>query len=119
MARLTEEQHADDRASAQELLDLGMVTTWRELGAAFGMTAQAAYSRFGKGSKKRPGYGLVMNRREPTFRRQVSVTLDADMDERLEQLRKEYPAPPPSRAQIVRDMLRERLMEMTDSQFAA
>ncbi len=88
---------------AQLLIDTGRVRTWRQLGAAFEISAQAANARFGK------QYGLGMPRRPRQFRRMVSVSLDAETDAQLEKIRSRYEGETPSRAEVVRDILRERL----------
>lgn len=107
-----------DRALAEELIEAGLVTTWRQLGAAFEISAQAANARFRT-------YGLRMPPRPPRqFRRMVSVSLDRELDTALEAIRahrEEQCAPgqeAPSRAQIVRDLLREHLLMLEQPQVA-
>ncbi len=109
MAGLTPQQHANDRAMAEELIAEGLVTTWKQLGAAFEISAQAANARFGK------QYGLRMPKRPRQFRRMVSVSLDQEMDTALETIRKRLEAPgmeTPSRAHIVRELLRDHLLSL-------
>lgn len=101
MATLTPEEHDEHKALASELIEAGRVHSWRELGRAFGISAQAAQMRFGN------QYGLVMPARVRTERQMVSVSLDAELAERLERLREQ--SSHDSRAGVVRELLREHL----------
>lgn len=103
MANLSPQIHHEQKTLAQELIDSGRVITWRDLGKAFGITAQAAQMRFGH------TYGLALPAREPANRHMVSVSLSTALEGRLEAARahaahRDTPGRS-SRAHIVREIL--------------
>lgn len=107
MATKTPQQHADDKALAEQLIARGRIRSWAQLGRAFGISGQAAHARFGP-----KGYGLTLPRRERQDRKMVSVSLGPALDAHVEQIRATWPHEeerPPSRARVVRMVLAEQL----------
>ncbi len=105
VASLTSEQHESDRLLASELIQRGRVTSWQQLGTAFGISGQAAHSRFGP-----KGYGLSMPKRPRQPRKMVSVSLDNQGDSDLETIRQRWSgAKAPTRARIARLILDREL----------
>ncbi len=101
MANKTPEEHASDKAMAEQLMAMGRIRTWAQLGKAFGISGQAAHARFGP-----KGYGLSMPKRGRQKRRMVSVSLGQQLHELVEQIRTDWPTEDaPSRARIVRLVL--------------
>ncbi len=94
---------------AQELIEMGRVRTWVQLGRAFGITGQAANQRFGKGTDKRAGYGLKMPPQR-RYNRAVSVSLTEESDALVELIRRRTPGRRlPSRASVLRDIVERHL----------
>jgi hypothetical protein len=105
-----------DRLHALELIGSGRVRSWAELGRSFGITGQAANQRFGKGTQKRPGYGLTMPLRERRYTRAVSVSLDEEMYELVERIRRNTAGRTlgrrmPSQASVLRQVIERHLSE--------
>lgn len=110
---LTPDDREFDRLLAQRLIEDGTVTSWAELGRRFGITGQAANQRFGRGTDKRPGYGLQMPDRPRRYTRPVTMALSPESYRMLETLRARAGANGhlPSVASVARLVMEKHLPE--------